>query len=709
LFKPGAAKAEIGTPIPKQDTAMSFANRLAKESSPYLLQHAHNPVDWYPWGEEAMQKAEQEDMAILLSIGYSACHWCHVMERESFEDPEVAEIMNRNFVSIKIDREERPDLDHIYMDAVQAMTGSGGWPLNVFLTPSGKPFYGGTYFPPAPAFGRPSWKQVLSSIALSFKEKRNALEEQSESLVGHLVKSNDFGVGSPSHQDSELGSVCTEQNLRQAFDHIMQAADRQLGGFGRAPKFPQTFIVRFLLQYCYCWGDRDALDQACLSLDKMIKGGIYDQVGGGFARYSTDDQWLVPHFEKMLYDNALLVVALSEAYQLSGAMHYRHALAQTMDFISREMLSPEGGFYSALDADSEGIEGKYYTWQKSEIDQLLAEDSAMFCAYYGVRSEGNWEHQNILHVAVEAEVLARSLGMDAAQLEQRLARCRTKLLAYRTARIAPGLDDKVLLGWNALMITACCKAYAATGTLSYRQLAERSEQFIWTHLRGTGLTYFCHSYKNGKTRIPAFLDDYSYLIEALIQLQEVTGQSDYLLKARELTEFVLENFSESSSGQFFFTHQAQPDIIIRKKEIYDGAVPSGNAVMAMNLLYLSVIFDRPDWKQRAIHNCLALSDVILRYPISFGVWATVMQALTYGMVEVAITGVKLEAVREEFLRTFIPYRVFQSATHINNDFPLLENKPITAPPLIFLCSDYTCQNPVTEVHELIRLLETVRN
>ncbi len=688
---------------------MSTANRLAKESSPYLLQHAHNPVDWFPWGEEALRKAEREDKPILVSIGYSACHWCHVMERESFEDPAVAEIMNRDFVAIKIDREERPDLDHVYMDAVQAMTGSGGWPLNVFLTPTGKPFYGGTYFPPLPAYGRPSWKQLLTSIALSFREKRTDLEEQSENLLSHLLKSNEFGVGSASHRDTELESVFNQPNLRQAWDRIMDTADRQLGGFGRAPKFPQTFIIRFLLQYYHCWGDRGALDQACLSLDKMIQGGIYDQVGGGFARYSTDNEWLVPHFEKMLYDNALLIIALGDAYQITGAVRYLRAISETMEFVRRDLSSPEGGFYSALDADSEGVEGKYYTWQQSEIEQLLGTDAALFCAYYGVRPEGNWEHGNILHVDADPGALAQQAGIDLPELERRLAQGRARLLAHRCKRVAPGLDDKVLLGWNALMITACCKAYAATGTHWYKSLAEQNMRFVWTHFRGSGLTFFYHTYKDAEARIPAFLDDYSYLIEALIQLQEVTGNSEYLVQARELTEFVTENFSESSTGQFFFTHRDQPDIIIRKKEIYDGAVPSGNAVMALNLLYLSVVFVRSDWKQRAVHNCLALSDVILRYPISFGVWATVMQALTYGMVEVAITGAELDRVREEFLRTFIPYRVFQSATQINHDFPLLENKPITATPLIFLCSDYSCQNPVTEVHELIRLLETVRN
>jgi uncharacterized protein len=687
---------------------MASPNRLAKETSPYLLQHAHNPVDWFPWGEEALQKAKLEDKPILVSIGYSACHWCHVMERESFEDPVVAEIMNRGFVNIKIDREERPDLDHVYMDAVQALTGSGGWPLNVFLTPDGKPFYGGTYFPPVPAFNRPSWKQLLASIGGSFREKRSEIEEQSQNLTSHLVKSNAFGVGDSPNSSGDAAEIFNPENLQKIFGQVMESADRREGGFGRAPKFPQTFMIRFLLHYHFYSKDPGALAQACLSLDKMIRGGIYDQLGGGFARYSTDERWLVPHFEKMLYDNALLVSTIAEAYQITQAPHYQKAIKETMDFIASQWLSPEGGFYSALDADSEGVEGKYYVWERGEIENVLGPDSELFCAYYGVAVKGNWEGVSILHVAEAPEDFAKRRKIDPSVLDLLLERGRKKLLERRSKRKAPALDDKILLGWNALMITACCKAYSATGEPLYLELAEKNLSFIWSKFKGSGIYYFFHAYKDGQARFPAFLDDYAYLVEALRELQEVTGNSEYLQRAKEVAEFVARNFSEEDTGQFFFTHKDQTDIIIRKKEIYDGALPSGNAIMSLNLLYLSIIFDIPAWKARALHNCVALSDVIIRYPVSFGIWATMLQAVTYGMFEVVIMGAKPDGARREFLRNFIPNRVFQSAASENHLFPLLENKPLTNTALIYLCTNYSCQNPVTEVDELIRQLENVR-
>jgi len=680
-------------------------NRLIRESSPYLLQHAHNPVDWYAWGEEALQKAKKDDKPILISIGYSACHWCHVMERESFEDIETAGIMNANFVNIKIDREERPDLDHIYMDAVQVMTGSGGWPLNVFLTPQGKPFYGGTYFPPKRSYNRPSWKEVLKSINMAFLEKRQEIETQSEGLTSHLIESNAFGLRTKSQLES--GNIFNKENLQLAYENIMKAADTQDGGFGKAPKFPQTFTIQFLLRHYYFTKEKEALEQACMSLDKMIRGGIYDQVGGGFARYATDDEWLVPHFEKMLYDNALLVTVISEAYQLTGQDRYRSTIIQTMEFLMREMLSDEGGFYAAQDADSEGEEGKYYVWTKEEIDKILQGDTHLFCKYYNVLPAGNWEGKNILHVEISEEDFAQMENADVADIKKRLSACRKKLLEHRDQRIPPLLDDKILLGWNALMITACCKAYAALGIDEFKQLAITNIDFLWKKLRGTGIYHFHHTYKNGTAIIPAFLDDYACLVAALIQLQEITGNSEYLQKARELTGWVIENFTEEDTGYFFFTHKEQKDIIIRKKELYDGAVPSGNAVMALNLLYLSVLFDNNEWKKIALSNCEMISGAVVNYPVSFGVWATMLQTVTYDINEVVITGQKTQNIVKTFLSKFIPNRVFQSATDKNNEFPLLKDKPVTQTPLIFLCREYTCQNPVTEVDELIRLLEIV--
>ncbi|HTS42825.1 MAG TPA: thioredoxin domain-containing protein [Puia sp.] len=679
-------------------------NQLSGELSPYLLQHANNPVNWYPWNEKALRKAKEEDKPVLVSIGYSACHWCHVMERESFEDIETARIMNENFVNIKIDREERPDLDHIYMDAVQAMTGSGGWPLNVFLTPEGKPFYGGTYFPPKRLYNRPSWKDVLQSVVTAFREKRKELETQAETLLVHIAESN-----APGKKNTKDGDdIFDKENLQVIYENIMKTADKEDGGFGHAPKFPQTFIIHFLLQHYYFTKNEEALKQSALSLDSMIHGGIYDQIGGGFARYATDNKWLVPHFEKMLYDNALLVTVISEIFQLTGHDHYRVALTQTMKFVAEDMLSPEGGFYTAWDADSEGEEGRYYVWEKPEIDSILQEDAALFCAYYNVSDRGNWEGKNILHVQMSEDEFARKENMNPDEVKKKLMLCREKLLMRRKLRVSPLLDDKILMGWNALMSIACCKAYAALGIEEYRQLAIRNIDFIWKKFKGNGVYHFHHSYKNGKTTIPAFLDDYAYLIAALIQLQEVTGNLSWLEKAEELTDWVIEHFSEEGTGYFFYTHKDQQDIIIRKKEVYDGATPSGNAVMAVNLFYLSVVFNRPEWKERALSGCQSLIRLIINYPGSFGQWATLLQAIAYGTVEIVITGKESDKICKEFLSNFIPHRVFQSATSKNDQFPLLRDKPVLQHPLIFLCQEYSCQTPVTEIHELIRLLETVQ-
>ena len=671
-------------------------NRLAKESSPYLLQHAHNPVDWYPWGPEALQRAIREDKPILVSIGYAACHWCHVMERESFENEETAGLMNELFVNIKIDREERPDLDHIYMDAVQAMTGSGGWPLNVFLTPSGRPFYGGTYFPPRPIPNRSSWTELLTAVSKAFLEKREDVEKQAENLTRHVAESNSFGIGAAAVRSDE-GTLFSVETLKQIRDNLLRAADTEEGGFGGAPKFPQTFSIQYLLHYHHFTRDQAALEQACLSLDKMIRGGIYDQIGGGFARYSTDREWLAPHFEKMLYDNALLVMVLSEAYQLTHKDLYKEAIQETMAFIDRELSNGEGGFYAALDADSEGEEGKFYVWDKREIEAVLGEDAGWFCVYYGVKEGGNWEGVNILHRV-----------MGAAEPEPaRLKEANAKLLEARAKRVRPGLDDKILLGWNALMTIACCKAYAALGEEEYRERAIANMDFCRRNLRGENLYFFYHSYKRGEGKYPAFLDDYAYLIAAGIQLQEVTGETRYLDEAKEVMEFVEANFSEEETGFFYFTHRDQGDLILRKREIYDGAVPSGNAYMAFNLAHMSIIYNVPEWGERARRMAEGLGKPVVQYPGSFGVWATLFQALTYTIPEIVLTGKRLESVRKELLERLIPYRVFQSVKGENTHFPLLSGRPAQDEPQIFLCKNYACQLPVNEVSTLIRLLENV--
>ena len=692
-------------------------------------------MDWFPWGDEAIQKSRDEDKPMLVSIGYSACHWCHVMERESFEDPETAEIMNRLFVNIKIDREERPDLDQIYMDAVQAIAGNGGWPLNVFLTPEGKPFYGGTYFPPVTMHNRASWKSVLQSISIAFREKRKEIEEQADNLTNHIAGSV-FGTQVPAGEQ-----IFNQDDVQAMQEQLMKTADRRNGGFGEAPKFPQTFSIRFLLQHYYYTGDQKSLDQACLSLDKMIYGGIYDQLAGGFARYSTDEAWLAPHFEKMLYDNALLIIALSEAFQLTRKAHYSRAIRETMDFIQNELYSEKGGFYSALDADSEGEEGKYYTWDKNEILEVLGPDGEDFCSIYDVSERGNWEGKNILRINFPESVFFNEKdpklsemaekGLGSPEIALKLAEWKQKMLKRRSERIRPRLDDKVLLGWNALMITACCKAFAALGDEGYRSLALKNIAFLEEKMRGEGANFFIHSYKNtaknetkavtGEDRpetgdirqnIPAFLDDYAFLIEAYIQLQEVTGEADFLIRARTLTHWVIENFSEEDTGYFFYTHAAQNDVIVRKRDIYDGATPSGNAVMALNLLYLGTMFDVNEWKQRAAGNAAGLKDVIKRYPGSFAFWATLINAFTYPLYEIVLAGTYSVEKHKEFLEKAIPNRVFQisSVSHqissVNHpELPILRNKPVVGQSQFFLCRDYSCQQPVKEVSELIRLIK----
>ena len=661
-------------------------NLLINESSPYLLQHANNPVNWFPWGEVAFEKARIEDKPILISIGYSACHWCHVMERESFEDEATAEIMNRYFVNIKIDREERPDLDHIYMDAVQAIAGNGGWPLNVFLTPDKKPFFGGTYFPPVNAYNRSSWKNVLLNIQQIFKEKRNEVEAQAENLTQHLIDSASISASTNFGQQDYL---FTKENLNLIAENILRQADKLDGGFGKAPKFPQTFSIQYLLRHYHFTKDERALNQAILSLDKMVCGGIYDQLGGGFARYSTDSEWLAPHFEKMLYDNALLVNVLSEAYQLTKNELYADTIKNTLAFVERELLSDDFGFYSALDADSEGVEGKYYVWTKQEIEEILSDASGLFCSYYDVSDSGNWEGVNILRVNKKAEIFAKDNNIYVEDLQEHLIAAKKKLMQVRNLRIRPQLDDKILLGWNALLITAYCKAYAALGIESYKEKAIESISFIESKMKNNVDGYF-HTYKKGKSTIGAFLDDYAYLIQAYISLQEITGIQDYLLSAKELTEYVIINFQNEMQRYFTFTPLSQKDIIFRKEEVYDGAIPSGNSVMAGNLIYLSVIFDLREWKELAIKNIDGLGKAIIDYPVSFCFWAGLVQLLTIGHKEIVFIGKNILKDLPKMLKMYIPNKILQTSSIQLNFYPLLAVKLVSENNQYYLCSNTFC-------------------
>ncbi|MCU7548522.1 thioredoxin domain-containing protein [Chitinophagaceae bacterium LB-8] len=672
-----------------------FINRLAKETSPYLLQHAHNPVDWYPWGEEAFAKAQSEDKPILVSIGYAACHWCHVMERESFENPDVAAIMNEHFVNIKVDREERPDVDHIYMDAVQAMTGSGGWPLNAFLTPDGKPFYGGTYFPPQRAFNRASWTEVLQAIVKSYTEKRDEIVEQAENLTDHLERSNSFGIETPADNVSK-------ELVDTAFQNIMKNADKVWGGFGRAPKFPQTFVIQFLLRYAQLTGNQEAKEQALLSLDKMMQGGIYDHVGGGFARYSTDTEWLVPHFEKMLYDNALLISSLSEAYQATKEEKYKEVIDETLRFIESDLMHVDGGFFSALDADSEGEEGKFYVWDYEEVRAIVGENADIFCQYFNIKKEGNWEGKNILHTSLAIEDFASQNRLSPAALRVIISDGKRKLLEARSNRIKPLLDDKVILSWNALVNRAYSKAYAATGNVHYREVAERNMQFLLNAF--TNGSEWWHTWKNGQAKHPAFLDDFATLIAALIELAQVTADYKWLRLGETLSEEVMKQFADTESAFFFYTNVTQKDVLLRKKELYDGAVPSGNSLMACNLYYLSLFFDKPEWRKRAETMVLSLCDVVVKYPTSFGVWLSDLFEIIYGINEIAVVGPGYNESLKELLSVYIPHKVLMAAGTADSSLPLLKDKSGDGLQ-IYLCKGYVCQQPVKTIEALRSLMQ----
>jgi uncharacterized protein YyaL (SSP411 family) len=671
-------------------------NRLAGESSPYLLQHAHNPVDWYPWGEEALQKAKAEDKPILVSIGYSACHWCHVMEKESFEDEGTAEIMNQLFVNIKVDREERPDVDHIYMDAVQAMSGSGGWPLNVFLTPEGRPFYGGTYFPPVRAYNRASWKEVLHGLHRAFKENREQIEDQARQLTEHLQQANSFGT-SPVRINIPAAERFLPSQLEQAFVQVMGQADKAWGGFGRAPKFPQTFTIGFLLRHHHYTGSREALDQAALSLDKMIMGGIYDHIGGGFARYSTDTEWLVPHFEKMLYDNALLVMVLADAWQITGEERYARTIRETLRFVETELMSPEGGFYSALDADSEGVEGKYYVWTAEEVDETLgAGDSRLFRELYDISAEGNWEQVNI----------PRLKQWPAAALLDQLDVLKNKLAQRRSGRVKPGLDDKILLSWNALMNKAFSRAAEVLGDDHYLEIARRNMDFLLEVLADGSSGRVLHVYKNGVAKVDGFLDDIAYMASALVQLAEVSLEPGYLELSRVFIEEAIAHYSDEEGLFFYFTRDSQQDLLVRKKEVYDGATPSGNGVMANVLLDLSILLERREWGERAAKMADSLSQMALRYPTSFGIWTSLIQQLAFGTLELVIVGEGAKQAARRFLReNFVPNKVFQASETSQETYPLLKDKVITGQPVFYLCREYSCQKPVMALNDFVQLVD----
>lgn len=688
-----------------------MANRLSKETSPYLLQHAHNPVDWYPWGEEALRKAIDENKVIIVSIGYSACHWCHVMEKESFENADVARFMNDHFVNIKIDREERPDLDHIYMDAVQAMTGSGGWPLNVFLTPAKEPFYGGTYFPPVRAFNRASWMEVLQGVHQSWIHKKDEIDQQASELTKHLRQSNEL---SKALKGSGGSPYFTKEECDTAFENIMKQADKDWGGFGRAPKFPQTFTIQFLFEYYFNTGNEKALQQALLSIDKMIEGGIYDHVGGGFARYSTDAEWHVPHFEKMLYDNALLLNVLSDAYAITRDKKYERVVRETIGFITRELMHEKGGFYSALDADSEGEEGKFYVWTKQEIDGILGRDAALFCEYFNVTEKGNWaepghvsgtREKNVLRTLEKAQSFAIKKGLGEDEFTQKIDANLEALFTRRNTRLLPSKDDKILLNWNALMISALCRSASVFSEKSYLDLAIKNYEFLLEELSEKGGNFFSHTWKNSEAKFPAFLDDLAFLADACIQLFETTSEISYLSMAERVCDYIVDQFSDEDSTLFFFTNAQQHDVILRKKEVYDGAVPSGNSLMAKNLLYLGTIFDKKNWTERGQKMLMLIKSAAWKYPTSFGIWASLHLRYHFGVKEVVVAGTRTSMVRDAVLHEYIPGKTLICSAIEHGSIPLLTAKDFTKNASVYVCENNTCEAPIQGIENVIARLK----
>ena len=629
-----------------------FTNCLIEETSPYLLQHAHNPVDWVAWSSSLFAEAQKNNKPILLSIGYSACHWCHVMERESFEDETVAAYMNANFINVKVDREERPDVDHIYMDALQAMTGSGGWPLNIFLLPNGKPFFGGTYFPPKTLPQRASWLDVLKGVSEAYTNNHEKINDQAEQLTQHLLKKNiihqSASLASASASENGDNELPTKEELEIIGNRILQNADTMWGGFGVAPKFPQTFCLQMLFRNYKINGNESCMVHAVRSIDKMIQGGLYDHLGGGFARYSTDAQWQAPHFEKMLYDNALLIGVMAEAYQITQKDIYASIIKQTVSFLKTELSNQQGAYYAALDADSEGVEGKFYTWSYDEIEKLV--DPSLFtefCNYYQVTQNGNWEHTNILWTT---EALEKSFTPE-------FVNAKNILFNHRSKRIRPALDYKIILSWNCLLITALCKAYAAIGDEQYKKAAIDAIVWVENNFSDNDQEHLFHTNTNGVKKSFAFLDDYGALIQSYIQLQEITGDTQYLHKAEKWMGYVQAHFLDEEGVFFYYTAQYQTDVIVRQKDTYDGAQPSGNALICISLYYLGHVFDRANWisqSERMIHQ---MRKLIIQYPSSFSYWGQCFSWMAADAIELVAIGPKVHNSLKKVLSPFQPHKI----------------------------------------------------
>ncbi|MDX2303324.1 MAG: thioredoxin domain-containing protein [Microscillaceae bacterium] len=676
----------------RQDGKHPYTNALIHESSPYLLQHAHNPVNWYPWGETALHKAQTDKKLIIISVGYASCHWCHVMEKESFQDTAVANLMNTHFVSIKVDREERPDVDQIYMNACQLVNSNGcGWPLNIVALPDGRPVYAGTYLP------QKQWVEVLQKLQNLYEKDPKKMSEFAENLTRGV---QEMDLLPDSRANTEFG----KNKLDTIFKNWKPQLDTEKGGRQGQNKFPSPSNYEYLLVHYYLSKDPEALKAVTLTLDNMAAGGIYDHIGGGFARYATDPDWVVPHFEKMLYDNAQLVSLYAKAYQLSQNPLYKEIVYQTLAFVERELSNPEGGFYSSYDADSEGEEGKFYVWSKAEIDQALGADAALFEEYYNISEEGNWEEgKNIIFRNTDHQDILERFSVTEETLAKKLEAARQKLYQIRNKRVKPPLDDKILTSWNALMLKAYADAYRVFGEEKFLKKAVANANFILSKL--TDGDRLNRNYKGGKASINAFLDDYANLIDALIALYQATFDEQWLKKAQKITEYTLKHFDDPKTGMFFYTSDLDPKLITRRIDVPDNVIPSGNSVMAINLYRLGHYFYKETYIEKSRKMLSAVSKNVQQYGYFYSHWAILMSFFVSEPYEVAIVGDDFAAKRRALDKKYLP-NILLMGGKTEGTLPLLENKLREGRTTIYVCKNKVCKLPVTEVEkawDLIRV------
>ena len=671
-----------------------YTNHLINETSPYLLQHAHNPVEWFAWGEEAFQKAKTEDKPILISIGYSACHWCHVMEHESFENEETARLMNEHFVNIKVDLEERPDVDRIYMTFVQMTTGHGGYPLNVFLTPEKIPFFGGTYFPPVNRYNMPGFQRILLSISDAYQNRRDEITHSANDILAELKRA---GTAEISNEDLSL------ELLDSSFKSFTKNFDAVNGGFGGAPKFPPPMSLEFLLRYHKRTGNEDALKMVTKTCTEMARGGIYDQLGGGFHRYTVDAVWLVPHFEKMLYDNAQLARIYLHVFQATKDEFYKRIAIETLDYVKREMTDEKGGFYTAQDADSEGVEGKFFVWTAEEITKILGEaDARIFNFFYDVTEHGNFEEKNILNVRSSPEITSQQLNIKPEKLNEILERGRKLLLNEREKRIKPFRDEKVLTAWNGLMVAAFAEAGAILERDDYLAIARKNADFILENLQKAG--FLLRTYKDGQAKLNAYLEDYANYADGLIELFQVSGEIKYLREAKRIVDLMIAEFWDEDGGGFFFTGNNHEELLVRSKDFYDNATPSGNSVAADILLKLSKLTGEENYERSAVAVLRLVAPQIRRYPQAFGRVLSTLEFYLDPTKEIVILGEKGNELEKEIWREFLPNKVVIPAENAGENLELIpllkEKRLIDGKPTAYVCENYVCQKPVTSVENL---------